>query len=66
MSDLSLNEFWQVEGQELEKERKRKKKGNGEILFQDDGKIEIDSKLEQYLSIHSMNLSSSVRNYVEK
>lgn len=56
-----------MEGQELEKERKKKKEGNGDILFQeDDGKIEIDSKLDQYLSIHSMNLTASVRNYIER
>lgn len=36
------------------------------VIFKDNGMKEIDKKLEEYLSIHSMNLTSSVRNYVER
>lgn len=57
MSDNSLNEFWKVEGDELEKERKKKKEDNKKEIFTNDGRVEIDEKLEQYLSIHSMNLT---------
>lgn len=57
MSDNSLNEFWKVEGDELEKERKKMKEDNKKEIFTNDGRVEIDEKLEQYLSIHSMNLT---------
>ena len=66
MSDGTLNEFWHVEGAELEKEKKEQQKKKANILFTDNDKVEIDQKLEQYLSIHSMNLSIGVRQFLEK
>ena len=66
MSDTELNEFWQVEGLELEKERKILKSRKKNILFTDNGKMEVDKKLTEYLSIHSMNLTLSVRQFVER
>ena len=66
ISDESLNEFWKVEGAELEKERKRLQEQKQQILFSNNDKVEIDQKLEQFLNIHSMNLTQSVRNYLEK
>ncbi len=65
LSDVSLDEFWKVEGEELEKERKKLKDERKKDLFNTNEKIEVDSKLQQYLSIHSMNLTSSVRNFIE-
>ena len=35
-------------------------------MFTTDGQVEVDKKLEQYLSIHSMNLSKSVCDYIER
>ena len=69
ISDESLNEFWQVEGEELEKERNNLKRKEGTVALpseKEKGKIEIDQKLDQFLSIHSMNLTSNVREYLDK
>ena len=55
-----------MEGRELEKERKALKAKKANILFSNDDKVEVDQKLEQFLSIHSMNLSIGVRQYLEK
>ena len=67
MSDESLNEFWKIEGKELDEHRaKIKEEQKLTRKYTDDGKQEVDAKLAQFLNIHSMNLSTSVRNYIEK
>lgn len=66
LSDDSLNEFWKVEGVELTREKKLHKERLKMLLFDTSNKVEVDAKLEQFLNIHSMNLTPSVREYIEK
>ena len=67
ISDTDLNEFWHKEAHELEAERKelRDKKhytpGEG-----NNTKLSVDKKLEEFLSVHSANLTTSVREFIQK
>ena len=66
MSDTELYEFWKVEGADLEKERKNLSQKRVEAIFDKSEKVEIGDKLEEFLSIHSMNLTLSIRQYIEE
>lgn len=65
LSDESLNEFWKIEKTELAKESKLHKERMKMMLFDKSNKVEVDDKLDQFLNIHSINLTSSVRKYIE-
>ncbi len=42
LSDVSLDEFWKVEGEELEKERKKLKDERKKDVFNNNEQIEVD------------------------
>ena len=67
ISDDEVNEFWHIEGRELNQKRALAKEREQTVMFAGDSeKMMMDKKLEEYLSIHSTNLSVNVRAYIEK
>ena len=68
ISDDSLNEFWHKEAHELEEERKNIKNQGNKLpaCLNKETDMTMDKKLEEYLSVHSVNLTGKIREFVEK